>query len=89
MILRWKKTSGNRDRNNIVKGMRSGRNAKTANSEKSREVNTGYRPKNKLCHIEWIDRVEPPTEEVNMVVRAKQGRRNEDRKHNGIGVCEL
>jgi hypothetical protein len=69
--------------------MRSGRNSKTANGEKSRKVNTCHRPKNKLRHIERIDRIESPTEKVYVVVRAKQGRRNKNREHNRIRVSEL
>ena len=49
IILRWKEASGNRDSDNIVESMRSGRNSKAANSEKSCEINACDRPEKKLC----------------------------------------
>ena len=66
-----KKVSGNRDGNNIVKSMSSGCDAKTANGEKCRKINTGDRPKDKLGYIKRIDGINPPAEEVNMMVSAE------------------
>ena len=88
-LLLWKEVGGNWDGDNIIKSMRSGRNSKTTNSKKSRKVNACDRPKNKLGQVERIDGIWLPAEKINMVVCAKQRRRNEDRKHNGIRVIQF
>ena len=66
-LLLLKIPGGNRDCNNIVKSMCSGRNSKAAKCEKNRKINPCDRPKSKPCKIKRVYRIRLPAEKIYMV----------------------
>jgi len=75
-----KEASGNGDGDNVVESVGSSRNAKTTNGEKSGKINACNRPEGELRHIERVGGIGLSTEEIDMVMGAKQGRRDKDRE---------
>jgi hypothetical protein len=62
----------NRDRNNIVKSMSTGRYAKTPNRIQDCEINPRDRTKNKRRPIKRVDHIRPAAEKIDMVMRTEQ-----------------
>lgn len=71
---------------NVVKGVSSCRNSEAANGEQNRKIDPRDRPKNELCHVERVGLIWPAAEEINVVMRAEQRRRDKNRKYDRVLV---
>ena len=73
-FLLWEKPGGNRDGNNIVKGVSSGGNSEASNRKKNCKINSCHCSKSEPCQIKGVCGVWLPAEKIYMVVCAKQRR---------------
>ena len=63
--------SFNRNGNNIIKSMSTGRYAKTANRIKNSEIYPRDRTKGKFCPVKWIVNIRLAAEKIYMMMRTE------------------
>lgn len=89
MQLRHKKNRVNNSGNDVIEGMCASGNGKTANCKQYGKVCTGNGSEAKLHPVERSTNSKTAIYQHDVVVRAKQSRRDKYRQHNRVLVAQL
>ena len=88
LILAAEKNRIDNGRNNIVKGVRPGGDAKAADSEKNCEINTCDCAKAELRPAKRGPLIQLAAEKIYMMMCAEKRRRNEHRKYDRVRMIK-